>query len=77
MRNRAGLNFTENYSASVYGTQKIDSQNSEMRRLEKKMLVDSVAALLLLLLPLAGEKRMAPIWSVAVSVVRSALRRIE
>ena len=61
VRNRAGLNFTENYSArSVYGTQKIDSQNSEMR-LETKMLVDSVAALLLLLLPLAGEKRMAPI----------------
>ena len=75
VRNRAGLNFTENYSASVYGTQKIDSQNSEMRRLEKKMLVDSVAALLLLLLlPLAGEKRMAPIRS---SCVRSALRRIE
>ena len=75
VRNRAGLNFTENYSASVYGTQKIDSQNSEMRRLEKKMLVDSVAALLLLLLlPLAGEKRMAPIWSF---YVRSALRRIE
>ena len=72
MRNRAGLNFTE----SVYGTQKIDSPaNSEMRRLEKKkMLVDSVAALLLLLLPLAGEKRMAPIWSF---YVRSALRRIE
>ena len=58
VRNRAGLNFTE----SVYGTQKIDSPaNSEMRRLEKKMLVHSVAALLLLLLPLAGEKRMAPI----------------
>ena len=70
VRNRAGLNFTE----SVYGTQKIDSQNSEMRRLEKKMLVDSVAALLLLLLPLAGEKRMAPIGSF---YVRSALRRIE
>ena len=74
MRNRAGLNFTENCSVGVYGTQKIDSPaNSEMRRLEKKMLVDSVAALLLLL-PLAGEKRMAPIRS---SYVRSALRRIE
>ena len=62
----------------MYGTltaaRKIDSlPNSEMR-LEKKMLVYSVAALLL---PLAGEKRMAPIWSVEVSVVRSALRRIE